>query len=64
MSELLYADDFGNNPDRRKIIVYLFGDDPDVFIYGFDAQVPVSIYDGNCLIDFKEISEEIAFLYE
>ena len=52
------------DPDRRKIIVYLFGDDPDVFIYGFDDQVPVSIYDGKCLIDFKEISEEIAFLFE
>ena len=52
------------DPDRRKIIVHLFGEDPDICLYGFDDQVPVGIYDGKCVIDFKEISEQIAFLYE
>ena len=52
------------DPDRHKIIVHLFGEDPDICLYGFDDQVPVGIYDGKCVIDFKEISEQIAFLYE
>ncbi len=52
------------DPDRRKIIVHLFGEEQDIFIYGFEDKLPVGIYDGKCVIDFKEISEQIAFLYE
>jgi len=41
--------------EKRKVIVWSFGDDPDVFLYGFDAEVPVGISDGKCRIDFTEI---------
>lgn len=51
------------DPDRRKVIVYTFCDDPDVSIYGLDEKVPVGIYNGKCVIDFKEIMESVSFLY-
>ena len=51
------------DPDRKKIIVHIFGEEPDVFVYGFNAKVPVSIYDNECIIDFKEISEYVKFLF-
>ncbi len=50
--------------DKRKVIVYAYGKEPDVFVYGFSEKVPVGIYDGKCLIDFSEIFEAIRFLYE
>ena len=52
------------DPDKRKVIVYAFGKEPDIFVYGFSEKVPVGIYDGKCLIDFSEIFEAIRFLYE
>lgn len=51
------------DPDRKKIIVHIFGEEPDVFVYGFNAKVPVSIYDNECIIDFEEISEYVKFLF-
>lgn len=48
--------------EKRKVIVWLFGDDPDVFLYGFDAEVPVGISDGKCRIDFREIVRRLTFM--
>lgn len=33
-------------------------------IYGFDAEIPVLIWEGKCRINLKEMSESIAFLLE
>ena len=33
-------------------------------IYGFDSKIPVGIFDGKCELDFAELYEQIAFLYE
>ena len=33
-------------------------------LYGFDAKVPVQIWNGECVIDFREVYEHIRFLYE
>ena len=57
------------DPDRKKIITYCQpreenrGFDYDVALYGFDDVVPVGIFSGRCMIDFKEIYEYISFLY-
>ena len=45
--------------EKKKIIVWIFGDDPDVSLYGFDADVPVHISGGRCSIDFKEIVRQL-----
>lgn len=33
-------------------------------IYTFEDKVPVGIFDGECMVDFKEIYEYVGFLYE
>ena len=33
-------------------------------IFGFDAKIPVGIWDGECVIDFAEVYEHVRFLYE
>ncbi len=53
------------DPDRRKVIVHLFDEGfPDTFICGFDAQVPVHVLKDECLVDFREVWDAVAFLYE
>lgn len=54
------------DPNKKNIVVYADdGDnDYDIFVYSFDNAVPVRIFDEECKIDFKEIYENIAFLYE
>lgn len=52
------------DPEEKKILVYPPGEEFEVRIYGFEDQVPVSIFDGKCVIDFAEIHKEAAFLYE
>ncbi len=49
------------DPMKEKIIVYLYGDQPDISIYSFQDKVPVAISDGLCSIDFQEISAYIHF---
>ena len=50
------------DPDKQKVIVHIFGEEPDVYVYGFDAKVPIYIYDNDCMIDFNEIHDYISFL--
>lgn len=51
------------DPERQKVIVYHFEEEDMPVIYGFDAKVPVRIFDGRCEVDFSELYEEIRFLY-
>ncbi len=44
---------------KRKVIVWTFGDDPDVSLYGFEGEIPVGIYGGECRIDFTEIARQL-----
>ena len=37
------------------MIVYLFGEEPDIGLYGFDSRIPVGIYGGDCQIDLTEV---------
>lgn len=52
------------DPDKQKILVYDLEHNEFPAIYGFDAKVPVRIFDGECEIDFTEIYEYVKFLYE
>lgn len=49
---------------QKKVIVYDFESGQYPAIYGFDAKIPVSIWEGECEIDFNEVYEYISFLYE
>ena len=51
------------DPDKQKIIVYDYMKD-DYSIYGFESKIPVSIWDGDCVVDFQKIYEYILFLYD
>ena len=54
------------DPDKKHITVYLADEEfgYDVEMYTFDNKVPVSIFNNECEIDFKEIYEYIEFMYE
>ena len=52
------------DPDAKRVMVYRFEEDVVLNIYGFDSKVPVGIFDGKCEINFAELYEQIAFLYE
>ncbi len=52
------------DPDRKKVIVYDFEYNPMTVIYGFEEEVPVRIFGGECVIDFGEIYREIEFMDE
>lgn len=51
------------DPDKKKIMVYDLEKEEFPVIYGFDAKIPVKIFDGECTVDFAEIYENIKFLY-
>lgn len=50
------------DPEREKILVYDFTSDFEAFIYGLDDEIPVRIYDGDLVIDMKQIRDEIEVL--
>lgn len=52
------------DPIKKKVIVYDFEHEDYPILYSFDDQVPVQIWGGECIIDFKEVYEHIRFLYE
>ena len=52
------------DPMKQKVIVYDFEHDDYPEIFGFDAKIPVGIWDGECVIDFAEVYEHVRFLYE
>lgn len=52
------------DPDKKKVVVYDWSKSEIPTVYGFDAKVPVGIFNEECEIDFEQIYQEIAFLYE
>ena len=51
------------DPNKEKVIVYIFGEESDVFLYGFDSEVPVDIYQGKCKIDFRRVVQDLKRLH-
>lgn len=51
-------------PDRKKVICHRIQDDYCPTVYPFDAKVPVGIWNDQFEIDFKEIYQQISFLYD
>ncbi len=51
---------------KKNIVAYVADDedDYDIFIYTFENEVPVHIFNNECKINFKEIYDYIEFLYE
>lgn len=48
------------DPQQEKIITYDFTQEPfGVSIYGFDSKVPVSIWNGACVVDFSGLKDEL-----
>lgn len=47
------------DPDRKKVLVYRMGEDAWPMIYSFDDQIPVGIWNGECIIDMRKISERV-----
>ena len=52
------------DPVKKTVIVYDFAHDEYPMLYGFNAKVPVGIWDGEMEIDFAEVYEHVRFLYE
>ncbi|MCI7099574.1 MAG: Uma2 family endonuclease [Lachnospiraceae bacterium] len=52
------------DPDKKTILVYDLEHDALITIYTFHDQIPVTIWNGTCTINFQEIYETIRFLYE
>ena len=54
------------DPQKKSVVVYVEDgeDDYDIHVYSFEHEVPVHIFNNECKVDFKEIHDYIAFLYE
>ena len=54
------------DPKKKNIVAYVDDgeEDYDIFIYTFENEVPVHIFENECKINFKEIYDYIAFMYE
>ena len=57
------------DPQKKKVITYLSGegelvDDLDVKLYGFEDQIPVMIFENQCIVDMKRIYEDNGFLFD
>ena len=50
---------------EKKVIVYsnMTPESKVIMIYPFESEVPVGIYNGECVVDFKEIDKYVSFLY-
>lgn len=48
------------DPEKECIVVYDIENDLDISVYTFDNQVPVRIFNNECVIDFAEIKEYIS----
>ena len=52
------------SPEDRSVAVYFFEKSDMPTEYTFNDSIPVNIWDGKCLVDFKKIYEKISFLFE
>ena len=50
------------DPKNERVIVYDIENDLGIALYTFDDCVPVGIFNGECMIDFKEIKEYLGDL--
>lgn len=52
------------DPEEKLIQVYVFDDSgkAETCFYSFNEKVPVSIWNGNCEVDFAEVSEAVSYL--
>ncbi len=51
-------------PDNKSVLCYFFEEDADPIEYSFDDKVPVNIWGGKCVVDFKDIYDKVSFLYD
>ena len=51
------------DPKKEKVIVYTLGEESDISLYGFDSEIPVGIYEGECRIDFQRIMRDLKLLH-
>jgi len=51
------------DPDKKTVMVYDFEHD-DYRLSSFSEKIPVSVLDGECLIDFANLYDHISFMYE
>ena len=49
------------DPDNDRVLVYDFNDENVIYHYTFDDKIPVRLSNGDCVIDFSEIKERLAF---
>ena len=47
------------DPKNERIIVHDFADKDIVNVYTFDDKIPVTIWDGDCVIDFALIARKV-----
>lgn len=54
------------DPTEKKVVIYLSEEENELEmkIYGFDDQIPVGIFNGECVIDMKQIYEDNEFLFQ
>ena len=45
--------------DAERVLVYDFGHGDRIGIYGFDTEVPVGIWDGQCKVNFRRIMDRL-----
>ena len=45
--------------EKEKVIVHVYGEEPDVWIYGFDQPIPVWIFGGELKVDLRPIREDL-----
>ena len=51
-------------PEEKKVMVYDFEKSDIPVHYSFEDSIPVSIWDGKCIIDFRRIYSSLEFMYE
>ena len=52
------------DPDRENVVVYRYGEEYTINLYGFASPVPVGIFGDELTIDFSAIAREYAFILE
>ena len=52
------------DPEKKAVIVYDLEHEAIPVIYGFDAEIPVLVWDGKCRISFPLMMKAMGFLYE
>jgi len=52
------------NPQTKQICVHIFIPNIETTLYSFEDKIPVGVWDGKCVVDFKEIYDYVKFLNE